>query len=297
VRIDREAFRLAYRRAVGEITPFLTHERLAVISRHNLGLHPDRYDMARYLRASERRYVLAIDHFVANSRSVESEPSALEVGGFLGAFPLALARLGINVTLVEEYGYYHGALDDLKDFLEQEGINIWPADFTKPLPTPQDQGFTLVTNMAMLEHLPSSPKTLMENLRSCIAEGGTLIVEVPNIAYWPNRLRALRGESIHQGFDTYYASEPPFLGHHREYTVDELCKLMSWSGFRVQSVDTHNYSLSLREGRWRDRLYVLALYLWPALVFSRCREVITVTAEPAPAGAIGPTTFTLQDLS
>jgi SAM-dependent methyltransferase len=285
--IDRERFRAAYRQAVRDIAPFLTAERQGAIARHNLGLHPDRYDLLSYLRASERRYVRAVDRFNDHASPADREPTALDVGGFLGAFPLALARSGARVTLVEEYGYYHGAFDDLKLFLEQHGVAIWPADFTQPLVAAPER-FSLVTNMAMLEHLPSSPRQLMENLRRCVADDGVLILEVPNIAYWPNRLRALRGHSIHQAFDLYYASDPPFMGHHREYTVDELRALLEWSGFEVRSIDLHNYSLSLRGGTWFDRAFVLALYLWPTLLFSRCREVILAAARPRSGESAGP---------
>lgn len=294
-RIDREQFRAAYRRAVGEIAPFLTRESQSVIARHNLGLHPDRYDMLAYLRASERRYLLVVDRFNEHCAASGEQDSALDVGGFLGAFPLALSRVGIRVTLVEEYGYYHGAFDDLKAFLQAQGIEIWPADFTQPLSDTPRRQFTLVTNMAMLEHLPSSPRQLMRNVRESVIEGGTMIVEVPNVAYWPNRLRALRGDTPHQAYDLYYASEPPFMGHHREYTVAELHDLMRWSGFSIRSTDLHNYSLSLREGRWRDRLYVFAMYVWPTLVFRNCREVIMVTASPAPDGPIEPPAIRLTD--
>lgn len=290
--IDREAFRAAYRQATGEIEPFLTPERLAVIAHHNLGLHPDRYDIRAYLRASERRYVLVVDRFNEHRAVSVPETSALDVGGFLGAFPLALSRVGVNVTLVEEYDYYYGAFDDLRDFLEGEGVRVWAADFTKPLAEPPTERFTLVTNMAMLEHLPSSPKQLMENLRACVDDTGMLIVEVPNIGYWPNRLRALRGQSIHQPYDLYYGSDPPFMGHHREYTVDELESLLRWSGFTPQSIDIQNYSLSLRHGGLYTRLYEFVMYLWPTLLFRNCREVITATArrsdvDPAP-GAVRP---------
>jgi hypothetical protein len=296
-RIDRRKFQQVYRQAVGDIDPFLTRESQAVIARHNLGLHPDRFDMRRYLRASERRYVVAVDQFNAHCGAAELDTTALDVGGFLGAFPLALARMGVPVTLVEEYGYYHGAFDDLKAFLEREGIEVWPADFTQPLRPQPEHRFALVTNMAMIEHLPSSPRLLMDNLRACVADRGLLIVEVPNIAYWPNRLRALRGQSIHQGFDLYFASEPPFMGHHREYTVAELRDLLRWSGFAVEAIDVHNYSLSLREGGWFRRLYLFAVYVWPMLLFRTCREVITSAARPLPGRPVGPDTAGVDDLS
>jgi SAM-dependent methyltransferase len=276
--LDVAAFAVNYRRAVEEIRPFLTPESLAVIARHNLGLHPERLDLVAYLRASEKRYVLALERFNAHHTRGQEPVSALDVGGFLGAFPLALARIGVDVTLVEEYDYYHGAFDDLKAFLESQGITIWATDFTQPLFEPPPRRYDLVTNMAMLEHLANSPKALMDNLHSSLSDRGLLVVDVPNIGYWPTRLRALRGESIHQGYDLYYASEPPFLGHHREYTPAELRDLLDWTDYDLQSLDLQNYSLDWRAGGWRDRLYTFVVYLWPTLVWASCREVITATA-------------------
>ena len=86
------------------------------------------------------------------------------------------------------------------------------------------------------------------------------------------------------------------LGHHREYTTAELCDLLRWSGFTVSAVDIHNYSLSLREGSLLDRLYVLAVYVWPTLLFRNCRELIMATAQRRCGGAVtGPATLSLLD--
>ena len=276
--IDRERFRSEYRRAVGEVIEFVTRERQELIARHNLGHHPNHIDMRVYLDASERRYLKVVDHYNARRPAAQGELTALDVGGFLGAFPLALARCGARVTLVEEFDYYYGAFDDLKRFLEGEGVRVWAADFTQPLDDVPQESFGLVTNLAMIEHLPNSPKVLLENMRACMDESSILLVEVPNIAYWPNRLKALRGESVHQSLELMYASEPPFLGHHREYTVAELTQLLSWGGFVVEAVEVFNYSLSLRGGTWFDRLYALVMYLWPTLLFRDCREVIMIAA-------------------
>jgi SAM-dependent methyltransferase len=275
--IDLEYFRSCYRGAIADIAPFLTRERQAAISRHNLGLHPDHYDIRTYLRASERRYVLAVSSFNRHNTADGEAMTALEVGGFLGAFPLALSRAGVAVTLVEEYDYYHGALDELRSFLEREGIEIWSVDFTLPLEAPVERRFTLVSNMAMLEHLPSTPRALMANLRSCLAERGTLLVEVPNIAYWPNRLRLLRGQSVHQAFSVYYATEPPFMGHHREYTANELRQLLAMSGFAIWEVVYLNYSADWRDADRLTRLRMSALNL-PTRLIASCREVILAIA-------------------
>jgi hypothetical protein len=277
--IDPTRFRHVYRQSVADVMRFITRERQAVIARHDLSLHPDKFDLGVYLRTSERRYLELVSLVNRHASQLNGTPRALEVGGFLGAYPLTLARLDIPVTLVEKYGYYYGALDELAAFLSAHGVQIWDADFTESTAATKER-FTLVSNMAMLEHLASSPKTLMENLRSCIDERGLLIVEMPNVAYWPNRLEAMRGLSIHQPLDLVYASLPPYLGHHREYTVAELKNLLGWSGFHVREVSLFNYSLSLRHGTWLARLYTALVYLWPTMIFPACRELIMAVAAP-----------------
>jgi 2-polyprenyl-3-methyl-5-hydroxy-6-metoxy-1,4-benzoquinol methylase len=275
--IDVSRFRREYRGAVRDVTRFVTPARQEVISRHNLGLHPSRADLSAYLDASETRYVRAVELF--NTHLSDGPQRALDVGGFLGAYPLALRRLGIPVTLAEVYAYYEGAFDELRDFLASEGIEIWDVDFTEPLTTSTDR-FTMVTNMAMLEHLAGSPDQLMRNLHTATADDGAVVVETPNLAYWPKRWTLLRGRTVHPPLEVVYESASPFLGHHREYTVVELEELLRWSGFRPLRLDCFNYSLSLSRGSWFDRFYTAAVYLWPTLLFRNCREVIIALAEP-----------------
>jgi 2-polyprenyl-3-methyl-5-hydroxy-6-metoxy-1,4-benzoquinol methylase len=277
--IGRDRFRAAYRQACREVLAMITPERQEVLAAHNLGLHPDHTDLRTYLEASERRYVRIVERFDALSGS--RSPTCLDVGGFLGALPLALRRCGLQVTLVEEYGYYHGAFDELRDFLNGEGVDIWAADFTEPLQPPPDRQYSLVTNLAMLEHLPSSPKPLLENLRTMIEPRGLLFVDVPNIAFWPNRLHLLRGKSIHQPFELMYDSAAPFLGHHREYTREELAKALSLSGFRVLSIEAFNYSPRLRGLRGYRLLMTFFTEVLPSLLTPGNRELLMATAAPA----------------
>lgn len=284
--IDRERFCVAYRQAVGDVMRFVTSDRQELLARHNVGLRPEHIDLRVYLQASERRYVRVIEQFNARHPAMAlGEVSVLDIGGFLGALPLALARCGVEVTLAEEYDYYHGAFDELKQFLERSGVDVWAADFTQPLPEAPERRYTLITNMAMLEHLPSSPKILLENIRAVIEPDGLLVVDVPNIAYWPNRLKALLGQSVHQPLEFMYESEPPFLGHHREYTADELTAVLSWSGFEVLLTDAFNYTPPLRSGSPYRRTVNLLLNVLPSRALRNGREVVLAVATPAPDGA------------
>lgn len=90
---------------------------------------------------------------------------------------------------------YEGAFDELRDYLAWEGVEIWNLDLSEPLESVPGDRFDLVAAMAILEHLPSSPRPLLLNARALLAERGRLVVDVPNIAYWPNRVGLLRGIS------------------------------------------------------------------------------------------------------
>jgi hypothetical protein len=259
---------------------FVTPERQELIARHNLGLRPGKTDLTAYLRASEQRYVRAVELFNRFLPDSAIEHRALDVGGFLAAYPLTLVRLDLPVTLAEVYAYYQGAFDDLSAYLATEGVEIWNVDFTEPLNDMREQRFTMVTNMAMLEHLASSPEQLMRNLREVTDERGALVIDTPNLAYWPNRWSLLRGHTIHPPLEVVYASASPFLGHHREYTVAEVRDLLSWTGFSAKSIDCFNYSLDLSQGAWFDRVHLLLVYVWPTLLFRNCREVIIALAVP-----------------
>jgi hypothetical protein len=105
--------------------------------------------------------------------------------------------------------------------------------------------------MAMMEHLADSPAPLMRNLRALVSRPGRVIVETPNIAYWPRRVQALRGQTVHPPLADVYGSESPFIGHHREYTAADLRELFELSGLHVERLISFNYSWNLEVRSWR----------------------------------------------
>ena len=243
------------------------------MARHNPGLHPDRIDLTSYLTRSETRYRTAVETYLGVVGGDFGSVQALDVGGFLATFPLALARLGATVTLSEAYGYYEGAFDDLREYLEAEGVTIWDLDLTETGAAPAGESFDAVFNMAMLEHLADSPRPLMDNMRALLGTGGRLIVEVPNIAYWPRRLEALQGHSVHPPLPDVYHSGSPFMGHHREYTAAEVRALFEMSGLKIDQLVTFNYSWDI-DGPLLTRLRYKLLYEWPMRRFESLREVV-----------------------
>ena len=267
---------MAYRQAVDDVMKLITPATRRRLAAHDPDI--ETFDFPAYLRASEQRYARALRHVPASW----SQPSLLDVGGYLAVFPLTLARLGHDVTVAERYDLYDGALDPVRDLLYAAGVAVVDSDLTQtdaPLPEPHD----VVTCMAMLEHVAHSPKPLLENLRRCT--GRLLVVDVPNVAYSYKRWNALKGASTQPAIANMYDAREPFTGHHREYTLPELLDVLGLAGFEVARRETFNYSLgrpSWRPGGLLERIkptYIAARYL-PSM-----REVLMVSATPTDASA------------
>jgi SAM-dependent methyltransferase len=148
----------------------------------------------------------------------------------------------VRATITERYDYYDGAFDDLRDYLIEAGVEIWDLDMTEPVELPEPRAFDLITNMALLEHLAHSPRPVMENMAAALAPGGRILLEVPNLAYWPKRMDLLAGRTVHPPLRDVYLARTPFTGHHREYTRHDLEELCELSGFAVERVVTFNYT-------------------------------------------------------
>lgn len=264
--INPDQFGEAYRAAVADVVPTVGPRELDRLSAHNRALL--RSNPKEYLERSERRYHRALQ--LLGGR-VTTADGVLDVGGYLGVFPLALSRLGVPVTVAERYELYDGALDSVRELLLDAGARVWDVDFTAPGLRPEP--FPVVVNMAMLEHVAGSPRILMQNLRDCCA--GHLLLEVPNLAYGYKRWQLLRGETIHPPLRDVYESAVPFTGHHREYTEADLRELLELSGFRIEQVASYNYSLT-GELSARLRPYDLLTRLVPSW-----REVLMAVARPA----------------
>src|SRR5688572_6450723 len=119
--VDPAAFRTLYRSSVTDVMRFVTREKQVGIAKHNQSFHPDRYDLGAYLEASEERYIRVVQMVNRHAVLAGRELTTLDAGGFLAAFPLTLARMGIPTTIAEVYGYYGGAFDDLRAFIEGQG--------------------------------------------------------------------------------------------------------------------------------------------------------------------------------
>lgn len=263
-------FSKIYKDTVAEIVDLLPQD-LTVFAVHNLGWRSGSFDVKKYLLDSEFRYSNAYEVLCK-----ERAKSLLDVGGFLGAFPLTLQRLGWQVTIAEKFGYYGDALDGVKNFLLANDVGVIDVDFTGFSEDIEKlaASFDSVTCMAVAEHLAHSPKILMNNINRVLRKNGVLIFEVPNLAFWPRRYAFFfRGESVMAPIEDLYHSSIPFTGHHREYTLADARYVMAESNFTIVSERTYNYSID-RTSLWQLVKFAPAILFkeWAEVVFLWCRK-------------------------
>ncbi len=268
--VSRSEFSSVYQNCVEEMNQRLPADWSA-LARHNPGWRKERFDAKSYLVTSEIRYWHALRLITApDIRSV------LDVGGFLGAFPLTLKRLGYDVAIAEKYGYYGNAMERIAGHLRANGVKVIDADFSEPDGAPRALvgRVDAVTCMAVAEHIAHSPRALMQNIRAALRAGGRLVFEVPNVAYWPKRYAFFfRGETVHSPIDDVYHSAVPFTGHHREYTLHDARYVVIQSGFEVAEELTFNYTAQ-RDRPWQVLKYLPAFLLreWAEVIMLGCRK-------------------------
>jgi 2-polyprenyl-3-methyl-5-hydroxy-6-metoxy-1,4-benzoquinol methylase len=103
--------------------------------------------------------------------------------------------------------------------------------------------FDAVISMAVIEHVPHTPREFLHSLVSHVRPGGILAVDTPNIARYWNRKRMAEGKSVHQPIDLQFYSDIPYTGHHREYTADEVVWMLKQVGVRDIAVKLFDYNV------------------------------------------------------
>jgi hypothetical protein len=96
--------------------------------------------------------------------------------------------------------------------------------------------------MGVIEHVPHTPRVLLEPINRVLKTGGVLVMDTPNLAQLANRQKLARGEPIMTPIGIQYHASVPFEGHHREYTADELVWMVQALGHRPLVCEMFNYS-------------------------------------------------------
>lgn len=106
---------------------------------------------------------------------------------------------------------------------------------TMPLPF-EDGSLDVVVFGEVLEHMTNHPWFAIAEISRVLKPGGTLVLTTPNVARLENIVALIEGRNLYDPFSKY----GPYGRHNREYTRDELHRLLAHGGFESEVSFTAN---------------------------------------------------------
>jgi len=97
--------------------------------------------------------------------------------------------------------------------------------------------FDLITFSETMEHLYTSPLTVLPVLKELLSSDGSIFIQTPNAVTLRARLKLLAGRNPYE----LIRVERDNPGHFREYTMKELITYAEQTGFKVDSAEFCNY--------------------------------------------------------
>jgi SAM-dependent methyltransferase len=102
---------------------------------------------------------------------------------------------------------------------------------------PFDDGrFGTVLFCEIIEHLLMDPVRVLGEIRRVLRPGGSLVITTPNVDRIENVVNLVAGRNIYDP----YSGFGPYGRHNREYTRDELVRLLEFAGFDIDVSFTAN---------------------------------------------------------
>jgi 2-polyprenyl-3-methyl-5-hydroxy-6-metoxy-1,4-benzoquinol methylase len=239
-----EVFDAAWQ-ATDAILGSLPGVNFSALARHSRGLLG--YEWSAYHRCNVVRAVR-----VGRALARAGSRRVLDFGAYFGNFALMAATLGCEVDAVDSFGAYAPALDRAQALMRSRGVTV--IDFTAAgfdLRELTPASYDAVLCLGVIEHIPHSPRGMLAAIDRVLKPGGTLVLDTPNLAYLYKRRALAEGRSIFPPIADQFLTEPPFEGHHREFTIEEVRWMLQQQGHEsiaIEAFDFSVYALGSLEG-------------------------------------------------
>ena len=189
-----------------------------------------------YLLNLQDSYVRTVQDLDRHLGGERGGKRCLEVGSFLGVVSISLRKLGYQVSALDIPEFQKS--ERLCAMYERNGVEFGPINLrSSKIPYPSSS-FDAVILCEILEHLNFNPLPALLEINRVLKPGGVIYIGMPNQASLTNRLRLLRGKSIHNPMQDFFLqldrSSNMIVGlHWREYTMAETLELISKMGFET----------------------------------------------------------------
>lgn len=206
-----------------------------------LGVLLDHGNPPDYVQWNRKRIISCVD-FLRNGLALRGLRTLdlghdVHVGGLLAHSGCELRG---NVAPVELHG--PELVRDSASFIDPAGnAHHWELDafdFEGSFPY-EDGTFDLVTTMEVIEHVSTSPRAFVREIKRVLKPGGSVFIATPNAASWAKILRQL-GHGPTYDAKPYSQTFGPrhVMCHVYEYTPWELKELLRSEGFEITKFST-----------------------------------------------------------
>nr|WP_287410400.1 class I SAM-dependent methyltransferase [Pseudodesulfovibrio sp.] len=221
-----------------EIISALQGKDLASLAKHSPGLVG--FDWPTYIRLSGIRVAKAMEKLCLFSFP---EARILDYGSYFGNFSISLKKIGYEVHAIDSYASYGSVFDFVQELLSLYNVPVHAFDEPEYKLPVFSENFDVCLCFGVIEHIPHTPRPLMESLSRVLKSGGVLLLETPNLSYL-YKIKALEaGDSIFSPIETQYHTAIPFQGHHREYTSCEIEWILNHEKYAILDLDLFLYSI------------------------------------------------------
>ncbi len=142
----------------------------------------------------------------------------------------------LDLTLANYYGF-PGEVDEYVDHLPpgadervRADRHSWLFNVEEDTFPFEDDTFDVVLFCEMLEHLLMNPVATLRQIHRVLKPSGVLVLTTPNVARLDNVISLANGENMYDP----YSGHGPYGRHNREYTREELHRLLEFAGFEVE---------------------------------------------------------------
>jgi SAM-dependent methyltransferase len=198
-----------------------------------------------YLHADRERAWRTVARYV--EKYVKPGGGVMDFGSGPCDTAAVLAQRGFRVAagddLQDAWHLLPGMREKILGFAREWNVDFRVLEHDKPLPWGPQQ-FDMVMLHHVLEHLPDSPKGLMNAVLATLKDEGYLFVSVPSAVNIRKRLDILRGRTNYPPYEQYYWMPGTWRGHRREYCRDDLARMARYLGLTLVELTTYHFMLN-----------------------------------------------------